>query len=231
MASYIHAPAQDTTVTHEMADRDKKTMAGTNHVERVETNDLDYALSKVEADAKLDEFGARSKTNPEEIALVKKLDRTILVSIPRLGNLTTKTDSNDNSPCYGLCTCKTNCTLPLHLASAHHVCYSFNFLDRNALVNAKLNSLEKDLGLKGTQYNTLISILFVGYIAGQIPSNMILNRVRPSWYLGGKSGPSWVLPELMMSRLLHGLVDRLRVDFSGQRFWKYVSMSFHAWCD
>lgn len=64
------------------------------------------------------------------------------------------------------------------------IMYFFNFLDRNALVNAKLNSLEKDLGLKGTQYNTLISILFVGYIAGQIPSNMILNRVRPSWYLG-----------------------------------------------
>ena len=65
------------------------------------------------------------------------------------------------------------------------IMYFFNFLDRNALVNAKLNSLDKDLGLKGTQYNTLISILFVGYIAGQIPSNMILNRVRPSWYLGG----------------------------------------------
>jgi hypothetical protein len=63
--------------------------------------------------------------------------------------------------------------------------YFFNFLDRNALVNAKLNTLDADLGLKGTEYNTLISILFVGYIAGQIPSNMILNRVRPSWYLGG----------------------------------------------
>lgn len=39
---------------------------------------------------------------------------------------------------------------------------SFNFLDRNALVNAKLNSLDEDLGLEGTQYNTLVSILFVG---------------------------------------------------------------------
>ena len=46
--------------------------------------------------------------------------------------------------------------------------YFFNFLDRNALVNAKLNTLDDDLGLEGTQYNTLISILFVGYIAGQI---------------------------------------------------------------
>lgn len=76
--------------------------------------------------------------------------------------------------------------------------YFFNFLDRNALVNAKLNSLDRDLNLKGTEYNTLISILFVGYIAGQIPSNMILNRVRPSWYLGGMF---WILSCLTKANL------------------------------
>jgi hypothetical protein len=31
-----------------------------------------------------------------------------------------------------------------------------------------------------------VSILFVGYLCGQVPSNMILNRVRPSWYMAGK---------------------------------------------
>lgn len=41
--------------------------------------------------------------------------------------------------------------------------YFLNFLDRNAMVNGKLNSLSQDLNLKGTQYNTCISILFVGY--------------------------------------------------------------------
>ena len=41
--------------------------------------------------------------------------------------------------------------------------YFFNFLDRNAMINGKLNSLSKDLNLKGTQYNTCVSILFVGY--------------------------------------------------------------------
>jgi hypothetical protein len=42
--------------------------------------------------------------------------------------------------------------------------YTFNYLDRNAIVNARLNNLEADLGLKGTQYNTCVSILFVGYM-------------------------------------------------------------------
>ena len=31
------------------------------------------------------------------------------------------------------------------------------------MINGKLNSLSKDLNLKGTQYNTCVSILFVGY--------------------------------------------------------------------
>jgi hypothetical protein len=42
--------------------------------------------------------------------------------------------------------------------------YLFNYLDRNAIVNARLNNLEEDLGLVGTQYNTCVSILFVGYM-------------------------------------------------------------------
>jgi hypothetical protein len=37
-------------------------------------------------------------------------------------------------------------------------------LDRNAIAQARLNGLEEDLGLEGSQYNTCISILFVGYV-------------------------------------------------------------------
>lgn len=35
-------------------------------------------------------------------------------------------------------------------------------IDRNAIANARLDGIEEDLGLVGTQYNTCISILFVG---------------------------------------------------------------------
>jgi MFS family permease len=51
------------------------------------------------------------------------------------------------------------------------------------LPNARLQHIEKDLGLVGEQFNTCISVLFAGYIALQIPSNLILTRVRPSIYL------------------------------------------------
>lgn len=55
--------------------------------------------------------------------------------------------------------------------------------DRNAIALARLNDLEEDLNLTGSQYQTCVSILFVGYILGQVPSNMLLTRVRPSLWM------------------------------------------------
>lgn len=62
--------------------------------------------------------------------------------------------------------------------------YWLNYLDRNAIALARLDDLEEDLNLTSTQYQTCVSILFVGYLLGQIPSNMFLNRTRPSRYMG-----------------------------------------------
>ncbi|KAE9371907.1 MFS transporter [Stipitochalara longipes BDJ] len=62
--------------------------------------------------------------------------------------------------------------------------YLLNFLDRSNLAQARLGTLEKDLGMKGTDFNLATSILFVGYIIMQLPSNLLLTRVKPSVYLG-----------------------------------------------
>ncbi|EGY19445.1 MFS transporter [Verticillium dahliae VdLs.17] len=117
-----------------------------NHISHVEASNDDGVFEKG-GQEELDQFGSHKKTDPREIALVKKLDRFMLPIL--------------------------------------WLMYFFNFLDRNAMINGRLNDLEDDLGLVGTQYNTCVSILFVGYLCGQIPSNMILNRVRPSWYMSG----------------------------------------------
>lgn len=93
-----------------------------------------------------DKFGSHEKTDPKEIALVKKLDRWIM---PMLWSM-----------------------------------YWLNYLDRNAIALARLDTLEEDLGLTDREYQTCVSILFVGYILGQIPSNLLLTRVRPSRYMG-----------------------------------------------
>ncbi|EAT90622.2 hypothetical protein SNOG_02410 [Parastagonospora nodorum SN15] len=94
-----------------------------------------------------DYSGAVAKTDPAEIALVRKLDFRIMPAL--------------------------------------FCMYFLNKLDQNAIANARLNDLEKDLGLVGSQYNTCISILYVGYLFAQIPSNMIMSskKVRPSLYM------------------------------------------------
>lgn len=66
------------------------------------------------------------------------------------------------------------------------ILFILNFIDRNNFANARLKGLEEDLGLSDVEYQTCISILLVGYVLMQVPSNLILNAVsRPSWYLCG----------------------------------------------
>lgn len=55
--------------------------------------------------------------------------------------------------------------------------FILNFIDRNNFANARLYGLQEDLGLSDVQYQTCISILLVGYVSMQIPSNMFLNRI------------------------------------------------------
>lgn len=56
--------------------------------------------------------------------------------------------------------------------------YWLNFLDRNAITVARLDGLEKELKLTSGQYQTCISILFVGYILGQVPASTYYGRAQ-----------------------------------------------------
>ncbi|KAB5581030.1 major facilitator superfamily transporter [Coniochaeta sp. 2T2.1] len=84
--------------------------------------------------------------------------------------------------------------------------YIMNYLDRNNIAAARLKGLQTDLKLDDTQYATCLSILYVGYILMQVPSNMLINRIsRPSWYIGA-------------AMLLWGLISTLSgiaTDFAG----------------
>ena len=80
-----------------------------------------------------DYSGARKKTDPVEIRLVRKLDTWIMPTL--------------------------------------WLMYWLNYLDRNAIALARLNDLEEDLNLSSSEYQTCVSILFVGYLLGQVPSS------------------------------------------------------------
>ncbi|KZO91348.1 sugar transporter [Calocera viscosa TUFC12733] len=67
------------------------------------------------------------------------------------------------------------------------VIYILNYgalLTKVGISAARLKGFEADLGLVGNQFATLLSILYVGYIIMQVPSNMLLNYIgKPSIYL------------------------------------------------
>ncbi|KAK5008693.1 hypothetical protein LTR28_003637 [Elasticomyces elasticus] len=64
------------------------------------------------------------------------------------------------------------------------IMYIMNYLDRQNIAAAKLANIDKDLGLSLEQYQTCVSILFVGYILMQIPSNMLLGKIKwPGVYI------------------------------------------------
>ncbi|KIJ55137.1 hypothetical protein M422DRAFT_152356 [Sphaerobolus stellatus SS14] len=61
--------------------------------------------------------------------------------------------------------------------------YILNYIDRTA-ASARLQGFEKDLGLTGQQFPTVIAILYVGYVPMQVPSNILLNKLgKPSLYI------------------------------------------------
>ncbi|KAM0749015.1 putative MFS transporter [Meredithblackwellia eburnea MCA 4105] len=62
--------------------------------------------------------------------------------------------------------------------------YILNYLDRQNISAAKLDTIVKDLKLTAVQYQMCISFLFLGYILFQIPSNMVAGKVsRPAQYI------------------------------------------------
>ncbi|KAI1468503.1 MFS transporter [Daldinia caldariorum] len=75
--------------------------------------------------------------------------------------------------------------LDCYIMSTICAMYFLNYVDRNAISQARLNHLESDLGMSGNEFNTAVSILFVGYVLMQVPSNMLITRIKPGLYMSG----------------------------------------------
>lgn len=66
-----------------------------------------------------------------------------------------------------------------------YVClmYWCNYLDRANLNNAYVSGMREALNFQGTQLNQINTIFYGGYLLGQIPNNLILQKVRPRIWL------------------------------------------------
>ncbi|KAL4908306.1 hypothetical protein BDW74DRAFT_188420 [Aspergillus multicolor] len=64
------------------------------------------------------------------------------------------------------------------------ILYILNYIDRQNLASAKLQGIMEDLHMSTQDFATAVSILFVGYLPFQIPSNLLITRIpRPGMYI------------------------------------------------
>ncbi|KAK3303198.1 major facilitator superfamily domain-containing protein [Chaetomium strumarium] len=73
--------------------------------------------------------------------------------------------------------------LDLYLVPTVSLLYLFCFIDRANIGNARIAGFEKDLGMKGYDYNALLSIFYISYIVFEIPSNIMCKWIGPGWFI------------------------------------------------
>ncbi|KAI0455903.1 major facilitator superfamily domain-containing protein [Xylaria acuta] len=63
------------------------------------------------------------------------------------------------------------------------ICYFFYYVDKTTLSYAAIFGIKNDLALNAQDYSWLSSIFYFGWLVWAIPSNLIMQRSPPGWYL------------------------------------------------
>lgn len=63
------------------------------------------------------------------------------------------------------------------------VLYVLSFMDRSNIGNARVAGMNEDLKLTGSQYNIALTAFFFPYSLFEVPSNVVLKLVKPSWWI------------------------------------------------
>ncbi|RSM15073.1 hypothetical protein CDV31_005153 [Fusarium ambrosium] len=61
--------------------------------------------------------------------------------------------------------------------------YLLSYMDRGNIGNAKVAGMAVDLGLTDKQYNICLMVFFFPYGLFEVPSNVVLKLMRPSWWI------------------------------------------------
>ncbi|KAL8357174.1 hypothetical protein RB598_002147 [Gaeumannomyces tritici] len=73
--------------------------------------------------------------------------------------------------------------LDMRLLPLLGICYFFYYVDKTTLSYAAIFGLKDGLGLKGEEYAWLSSSFYFGWLIWAIPSNLIMQRCPPAYYL------------------------------------------------
>ncbi|KAJ9478483.1 putative High-affinity nicotinic acid transporter (putative) [Pseudozyma hubeiensis] len=73
--------------------------------------------------------------------------------------------------------------IDMRLVPCVWVMYLFSYLDRSNIGNAYTGGMGTDLKMSANHYSIVLLVFFATYVPFEVPSNMLLTRVRPSIYL------------------------------------------------
>ncbi|KAL9002053.1 MAG: hypothetical protein Q9188_004999 [Gyalolechia gomerana] len=73
--------------------------------------------------------------------------------------------------------------MDLHLIPMLALLYLLSFLDRGNIGNARIEGLVETLNMTGSQYNWCLTVFFFTYCVFEVPSNLLLKRMKPSIWL------------------------------------------------
>ncbi|KAI5793707.1 major facilitator superfamily domain-containing protein [Peziza echinospora] len=124
---------------------------------------------------------AKDRNSP--VSLAKSPAPSIQSPFPGIGQNSSTIPSEEKTNADKAYEKKLVAKLDKHIIPIVMLLYLFSFLDRVNIGNARLYGMEKDLGLKGMQFQTAVSLLFVTYLIFEIPSNLVLKKFHPRRYL------------------------------------------------
>ncbi|KAF8480679.1 putative MFS nicotinic acid transporter Tna1 [Gautieria morchelliformis] len=96
--------------------------------------------------------------------------------------------------------------------------YLLSFLDRVNVGQARLAGLENDLKLRGDQYDMALTIFFVSYVAFELPSNLVIKKLKP---------PRWIC-FLMVSWGILQICMGLVTDYRGLYVTRFLLGMFES---
>ncbi|KAI0113108.1 MFS general substrate transporter [Daldinia grandis] len=101
------------------------------------------------------------------------------------------------------------------------ICYFFYYVDKTTLSYAAIFGIQSDLHLEGAEYSWLSSIFYFGWLFWSIPSNLIMQRSPPAYYLAFNI--------FMWGVLL--MAQAAAKDFAGLTTLRILSGAFEAIAD
>ncbi|KAF8903224.1 MFS general substrate transporter [Mucidula mucida] len=109
--------------------------------------------------------------------------------------------------------------------------YFSKYLDQQNITNAYVSGMKEDLGLHGNQLNYITTAWTCGYVIGQIPSNMLITRIRPSIWI-----PTMELIWSALTMILasstnfnHLIVIRFFVGLAESTFYPAIQYVIGSW--